>query len=451
MAIRARSSLFAFVLVVAVCVSGLDAHAETVTAASCTYPDVSAAVASASSGDTVMVPAGIATWGTTLSVGSAITLQGAGVGKTIITGNIAYTMPTPALPTLFRLTGFSLAGRVTLNNLTRYFAGRVRVDHNVVSSTGSPLSVNGNVYGVIDNNTIDMGGPLMMLGANSNSWGYVTFAYGTEATLFLEDNDINFASATSSLFQDSGAGTMFVVRYNNFTFSCTNTSNVYWWDMHGNQNSTSNHSTMGAEIFGNRLVSTTARNLQIIDQRGGSLVIFWNKAQIEGSAWYQTREECDDCLNGHVPCTGPSGQPMRVSNSYYWNNRYRENLITVHNISNAVWGGTGGCVETANPIVLGVDVFNDNGHGVKCGPLSSLPSTCTVGEAYWATDHDCARIEDSSVGKYPTTPVSGTLYKCTAPNKWTAYYTPFVYPHPLREEASAPSFPVAPSGLRIAP
>jgi len=35
------------------------------------------------------------------------------------------------------------------------------------------------------------------------------------------------------------------------------------------------------------------------------------------------------------------------------------------------------------------------------------------------------------VGKNPTTPISGTLYKCTATNTWTAYYTPYAYPHPL--------------------
>src|SRR4029077_6545981 len=26
----------------------------------------------------------------------------------------------------------------------------------------------------------------------------------------------------------------------------------------------------------------------------------------------------------------------------------------------------------------------------------------------------------------------GVLYKCTAPNTWTLYYTPYIYPHPLR-------------------
>jgi len=39
------------------------------------------------------------------------------------------------------------------------------------------------------------------------------------------------------------------------------------------------------------------------------------------------------------------------------------------------------------------------------------------------------------VGTNPSTPISGTLYKCTSANTWTAYYTPYTYPHPLRLES----------------
>ena len=46
--------------------------------------DVAAAIGSAVDGDTVTIPAGTATWTRTLPVKKAITLQGAGVGGTII-------------------------------------------------------------------------------------------------------------------------------------------------------------------------------------------------------------------------------------------------------------------------------------------------------------------------------------------------------------------------------
>lgn len=81
-------------------------------------------------------------------------------------------------------------------------------------------------------------------------------------------------------------------------------------------------------------------------------------------------------------------------------------------------------------------VFNGTGDasaggGVGCGTLAARPTTCTTGVGYWATNQDCSNISDY-VGANPTTPISGTLYKCTATNIWEPYYTPYTYPHPLR-------------------
>lgn len=59
----------------------------------------------------------------------------------------------------------------------------------------------------------------------------------------------------------------------------------------------------------------------------------------------------------------------------------------------------------------------DGTQGVGSGLLSARPSTCTSGVAYWATD-------------------SSELYKCTATNTWSAYYTPYTYPHPLDTSGS---------------
>jgi len=61
--------------------------------------------------------------------------------------------------------------------------------------------------------------------------------------------------------------------------------------------------------------------------------------------------------------------------------------------------------------------------GTGYGTLASRPSTCkggtdpmtggaAPGVAYWATD-------------------ANTLYVCNPTNTWTAYYTPYIYPHPL--------------------
>jgi hypothetical protein len=50
--------------------------------------------------------------------------------------------------------------------------------------------------------------------------------------------------------------------------------------------------------------------------------------------------------------------------------------------------------------------------GTGSGLLSARPSTCTVNVGYFATD-------------------TNTLYRCISTNNWTAYYTPYTYPHPL--------------------
>jgi hypothetical protein len=71
--------------------------------------------------------------------------------------------------------------------------------------------------------------------------------------------------------------------------------------------------------------------------------------------------------------------------------------------------------------------------GITSGPLASRPLACAVGQGYWATNQSTADLT-GMVGAHPTTPIFGTLYKCTALNSWTAFYTPYSYPHPLRGE-----------------
>jgi hypothetical protein len=81
----------------------------------------------------------------------------------------------------------------------------------------------------------------------------------------------------------------------------------------------------------------------------------------------------------------------------------------------------------------------DGNTGVGVGTLAHRPSTCTKGVAYWVTDQG----EWDSTHDGP----DGQLYVCTATNSWTAYYTPYIYPHPLVSGDPVP--PEAPQNLRI--
>jgi len=79
--------------------------------------------------------------------------------------------------------------------------------------------------------------------------------------------------------------------------------------------------------------------------------------------------------------------------------------------------------------------------GVGAGTMSSRPATCTTGVAYWATDQ--GNWNQSGSGG------QGELFKCTATNTWTLYYTPYAYPHPL--VAGSVTSPMPPTDLLAVP
>ena len=76
--------------------------------------------------------------------------------------------------------------------------------------------------------------------------------------------------------------------------------------------------------------------------------------------------------------------------------------------------------------------------GTGAGTLASRPATCTTGVGYFATDQGNWNTSGNGFG-------SGVLYKCTATNTWTAYYTPYTYPDPL--EGTVPAAGVYFSGI----
>jgi hypothetical protein len=128
--------------------------------------------------------------------------------------------------------------------------------------------------------------------------------------------------------------------------------------------------------------------------------------------WPNQALEPDYIWNETISCSGCSSGPQMAAISSPGNNviNNRDYYFQCGSFNSTCSGGFTGTA------------------GVGSGLLSARPATCTAGQggtfytgpsgfgspgvAYWATD-------------------TTTLYVCTATNTWTAYYTPFTYPHPL--------------------
>lgn len=138
-----------------------------------------------------------------------------------------------------------------------------------------------------------------------------------------------------------------------------------------------------------------------------------------------------------------TGRVQHVNDTYIWNNRAGSNaLITGDVTADAFFLCDSPCEDVENdPPVLVEDsawwddaVSFDGTSGVGCGnatAFSAFDGDCTAGVGYWVTDQSCANTTNMT-GVNPATPINGTLYKCAATNVWSAYYTPYTYPHPLR-------------------
>jgi len=406
--------------------------------------DVRAAISGAAPGDTVLVPAGSATWEAPLDLQKGILLIGAGVGSTIITRGasassiISYIPSNYDLNAPFRLSGFTFngaGGHIFI--LGKEFAvapftvqTSFRIDHNQFTTTDpsgayQAIIYRGGYWGVVDNNIFDVFSyPLRNINTAAgqswwDSWAVPGFRYllGSANNITFEDNVFNFGSSTYSLLTNSSASGRYCFRYNTINQIAPGQP---MFDMHGNQGGFM-ASCFGGEIYGNLIYNPNNASTMLMSHRGGKMAVFCNVMITASSTDFRLKiyETNPDSEN---PSTSPD--PQYPNDGYYWKN---------------IKGYTGSPVSTQEDEhvgdipLLNRDYFTDGMSpvGISFGTLAARPATAPfVGYGYWATDQSLTNLTNY-VGKNPATPIAGTLYKWDG-SKWLAFYTPYPYPHPLR-------------------
>lgn len=242
----------------------------------CEYATVTDKLAGASPGETVTCPTDTVTWSAQITVPANVTLAGAGIGNTVVSG---YGIKLSANS---RLTGFEFANDIAMDVVEG--AQGWRFDHNEFN--GSYLNFkwlheffgdcNTGIHagGLIDHNTMNDAGMGIdgcqdiysdILWYGSGWQAYNDHGSGGEK-VYVEDNTFTNTHGTASncSFIDSNYSGRYVARYN--------TINEAHFEFHGARDSRSGQSF---EIYENQ-INNSSRNVMAGFFRPGSGVIFNN-------------------------------------------------------------------------------------------------------------------------------------------------------------------------------
>jgi hypothetical protein len=255
-------------------------------AASCSQKDVQQAIDSAGDGDTVLLPEGEAVWkppnDLTPSViikEKAITLQGAGVGRTVITDgsptawrSLALAIQGGGKPA--RVTGITFrkgtdargANAINVSGCNGWRVDHCRFDYNGV---GGALISYGDSFGLIDNCTIERAYTAVNIrGRGDESW-MMPLALGTADAVYIED--CTFIDVGPDGPTDGYDGARYVFRHN--TVRQTDATKPIGGIGHHGFDSGGLRSTFSCEVYGN----TFSGNGWLFGRsRGGTGVIFDN-------------------------------------------------------------------------------------------------------------------------------------------------------------------------------
>ena len=407
------------------------------------YTSVASCISGATAEDTITVSAGSATWSTTLSIDEGIDLIASGT-VTITAGvnpliRYAPSAATGANDYAFRVSGFTftlgsntaigLCGNTSgdaacssSNNMGAIAQTKIRIDNSSFTGSSQAIFVQGAFRGVVYKNTFDgFSSPMRHKGTGTGSADWSAFGaydYGSADNLYYEDN--TFVNVGGYMISDCYQAGRYAYRYNDIS---TDGNLTPLWDYHGGDKGNGVWGCFSGEIYGND-IDANNNGAYFTGQRSAKLLGFYNNlansTSTNGGQWYVY----DGGTSGDPCPPAQNYNDQLIQDNYFWGSR--------HGVTGSLADAVGGN-NTCGDVVEGTTFLDDSdSSGVRCGTLGNLPSTCTTGMGYWATDQSCSDLT-GMIGASPTTPISGTLYKCTSTDTWEPYYTPYTYPHPLRE------------------
>lgn len=299
-------------------------------AKSASYSDVSMAVGSAESGDTVTIPPGTSVWTNTLVIKKGINLLGSGTNATLIVASgvtpihFNLTADQPLRLGKIAFTNGLMRESVLITASGSVGVSNFRVDHCMFLGGKRAVHLWKRAFGVIDHCTfqachIAVGST----GDNNAAWarplglGSTNCVVIENCSFFLPDN----SQLESQIYHQEGTRT--VVR--RCLFKAT-TGDPAFIECHGNQNyltggSTDYRGTVFLEVYDNEF-SIGINNYRFLHLRGGTILAFRNAFKdLSGATplMHLTEEESWQTMF-FSPLAKVYPAQDQIRNSFFWSN-----------------------------------------------------------------------------------------------------------------------------------